>query len=288
MAIASESRTSRIAMLNTDTPVPNVFAKMGSYGAIFHSLLAAAASRVAPHLTIESEDFNVVLGEYPQDISQFDVILVTGSAASAYDDADWIHRLSTYLQNMYRQLPEIKMFGSCFGHQIICQALLEAQGVYVEKNPAGWEIGVQDMHLTHEFVEALGPGRDRPRMSLPHSGGAVSPAVAPRIMRQQFVHADHVNIPPQSTIPEDWIIVGTTQKCAVQGMYQAGRVLTYQGHFEFDRFVNSETLKVFGAMWEPELLQAGLDQIDLDDDADWAAEVVVQFILERKISEDRP
>jgi hypothetical protein len=53
------AQTLRIAMLNADIPVPNVFQRRGTYGNIFHELLNAAASRISPSTTIESIDYDV-------------------------------------------------------------------------------------------------------------------------------------------------------------------------------------------------------------------------------------
>ena len=74
--------------------------------------------------------------------------------------------------------------------------------------------------------------------------------------------------------------MGSTDKCAVQGVYEPGRVLTLQGHFEFDRFINTETVKVFGAKWEPSFLRESLDAIDKDDDSKVASDMVLKFMLE--------
>jgi hypothetical protein len=63
-------------------------------------------------------------------------------------------------------------------------------------------------------------------------------------------------------------------------------VLTYQGHAEFDRFVNSETLKVFGKpIWEESFLENALEMVDRDDDAIWAAGVMLKFFLGNKFEE---
>jgi hypothetical protein len=56
-------------------------------------------------------------------------------------------------------------------------------------------------------------------------------------------------------------------------------VLTLQGHFEFDRFVNSETVKVFGAKWPASVREVVLKDIDKDDDAELLAEIVATFFI---------
>ncbi|ORY01818.1 class I glutamine amidotransferase-like protein [Clohesyomyces aquaticus] len=258
----------RIAMLNTDVPVPNVCSKLGSYGDIFHNLLSAAACRISAGVHIESTNFDVVAGEYPS-IQDHDVLLITGSASSAYDDIEWIRRLDDYILDVYTHNPRVRIFGSCFGHQLVCQSLLRTHCVRVEKDPNGWELGVQEIQLTENFWKRLGSPPE----------GTTSPL--DRKLRLQFVHADHVILPTPGLLPESWMTMGSTQHCAVQGVYQPGRVLTFQGHFEFDRFVNTETLRVFGAAWEPEKLKDALMAIDADDDSKLAAEIVVRFLTEK-------
>ncbi|KAF7552128.1 hypothetical protein G7Z17_g4533 [Cylindrodendrum hubeiense] len=273
--MGSISYTIRIAMLNADTPVPNVSARSKTYGTIFHKLLSDAASRISPHVKVESTDYDVVRGEYPESASDFDAILVTGSASSAYYDETWIHKLQEYLGMIYDTCPRLKIFGSCFGHQIICQSLLGEFGCKVEKNPKGWELGVHGIRLTDEFRTAFPSAGKASALTSSPDQLLIS---APEIMRLQFVHADHVAVSAEG-LPKSWISVGETKQCGVQGVFEPSRVLTFQGHFEFDRFVNGETVKVFGAKWEPKEFQKAMDAIDADDDAQAAAEIVLRFLL---------
>lgn len=68
-------------------------------------------------------------------------------------------------------------------------------------------------------------------------------------------------------------------------MYELGRILTFQGHFEFDRFVNGETIKTFFAKKAPEWLEASLKAADADDDAEEAADMVLHFITQKTPAE---
>ncbi|KAK0383333.1 hypothetical protein NLU13_9246 [Sarocladium strictum] len=284
------NRTLRIANLNCDTPVPNVRPRHHTYGSMFHPLLVAAAQRTAPHVAIRSTDFDVVTGEYPETLDDFDALLVTGSASSSYDDAEWIRGLARYLREVYQSQPRVKMFGSCFGHQIISDSILNAYGAKVEKDPKGWEIGVHEIKLSDAFRQlfATAPGSELQAQPQPASSDrALTPedvpvsssSKVPSSLRLQFVHADHVRLDPAIDLPASWIPVGSTEHCAVQGFCQPGRVLTFQGHFEFDRFVNTEVLHVFGASWEQSVRDKVLRQIDADDDSQVAAELVLQFFL---------
>lgn len=265
-------------MLNADVPVPNVHARRApTYGRIFHDLISDAASRLAPNVTILSLDYDVRKGEYPATLKEFDSIIVTGSASSAYDDQQWITSLDKYLLDVYLHYPHVKMFGSCFGHQIICQSLLKEHGGRVERDPNGWELGVQEIKLEKQFCEAFDKNKDdlleiRSFTALPDT------------MRLQFVHHDHVIIPSLDALPNSWMTLGSTKHCAIQGVYEPSRLLTFQGHFEFDRFVNSETIKFFFPQWDEEKLAQVLETIDADDDSLKAAEIVLMFLLEENVS----
>lgn len=256
-------------MLNADTPVPNVIPTWATYGDMFRDLLVTAASRIAPEIEIRSTNYDTQKFEYPESLDDLDAVLVTGSASSSYEDKAWIERLHDFVEKVYRNHPNIKIFGSCFGHQLVCGGLLQQYGVRVEKDPNGWELGVEKVELNDAFRNMF------------DAAPKVVTKATPESFRVQFVHADHVVIPNPNTLPNTWVVVGSTPHCAVQGVYEPGRVFTLQGHFEFNRFVNSEILKVFGAFWKPEVLQATLDAIDADDDAEVIAEMVLQFMLER-------
>jgi GMP synthase-like glutamine amidotransferase len=258
----------RICMLNADVPVPVVHRDCAStYGKIFHRLLCNAANTTWSNLKIISTDFNVLESEYPANISEFDAIVISGSANSAYDELDWIRTLAGFIRTVYETEPRIKIFGSCFGHQIMCSALLSKYDVRVEQDPCGWEVGVKEISLHQKFREAF-------NKNARHERGM------PETMRLQFVHHDHVFIPKSSALPPTWMTVGSTHHCAVQGVYEPGRILTLQGHFEFDRFVNGETIKFFFPTWEPQLMAETLEAVDANDDAVVAAEMVLDFLME--------
>lgn len=259
----------RIAVFNTDTPVPTVRPKWSTYGKMFQDLLTAAASRFAPDLTIQCSEYDIQKFEYPSTLADVDVILVTGSASSSYDSEEWIRRLDDYVLDVYRNYPRVRMFGSCFGHQLLCQSLLREYGVRVEKDPNGFELGVRDVRLEKRFRETM-------------AGGKVFGRDVPKSLRVQMIHGDHVVVPDWKVLPESWIPLGATQHCAVQGLYEPERILTFQGHFEFNRFVNTELIKLFGEDWDPEVKKEGLAAADADDDGEFAAELVLQFMLERE------
>lgn len=268
-----------LAIINTDISVPAVNVERGSYGTIFHRVLEAAASRTKSPIQISFTEFDAVNGVLPSTspeyLTNIDAILVSGSVHTVYKSRgnDWIARLDAFLGYVYLNQPHIRFFGSCFGHQIICQSLLRRLGVdaRVEKNPAGWELGVHEVELTESFRKQVAP--------------LVTKSVD-QSLKIQLVHGDHVKLPVSTdgspVLPPSWSLVGSSQKCAVQGVYQPGRVLTFQGHFEFDGWTNAETIKVFGEHWDDaEIVAEGVRRaIEIEDDGPKIAEMVLLFLTE--------
>lgn len=263
------ARCLRVAMLNADTSVPNVYANLGTFGDILHQKILAAAERTYDGLSIVHSVYNVVTGEYPDSLNDWDAVFITASAASSYDNEAWIQTLEEYVVMVYKTHPEIKIFGSCFGHHIICQALLKDHGVHVAKRPSGWEIGVSPVEFTNEFREAFDhagyksakdsclrlPNRLPTPETESEDDGDKTPCfleggahMVPKSAYLEFVHADEVVLPsPNFSLPEPWTLLGSTEHCKVPGIYQLGRVFTLQGHFEFDTFKSQETMRIFGA-----------------------------------------
>lgn len=307
-------------MLNADTTTPNTYAHMGTFGDILHNVLTAAASRTTPDLTLQHAVFDVVQGEYPSSPSDFDAFIITASAASALDDRPWIRQLEDYVVFLSERYPSARLFGSCFGHHIICQALLKKGGLRVEKHPRGWEIGVSDVYFTDRFRNAfdvyeqvIGRGLSKqmygvgrlPSPEAEHEDcndniGCPGPKhQVPRSARLQFVHEDQVVLDADRStkLPAPWSILGFTEHCAIQGVYRPGRVMTLQGHFEFDKFENRETMRMFGA--EDELDGdgrlsgttangfTGQNKGRAEDDGELVAEMVLRFLMGSSAVENR-
>lgn len=300
--MSTKPRHIRLAMLNADTSIPNVYASLGAFGDILSKVLAAAISRVYSQASITHAVYNVVNDEYPHSLSDFDAVVITASAASAYDSKAWIRRLQAYVVMLYREHPRIKMFGSCFGHHLICQALLEDHGLRVEKHPSGWAIGISEVVFTNEFRQAFAHvrreeaqdeyARVSSRLPSPdedeneENGSGCCEFIVPPKARLQFVHADQVvSSTPAISLAKSWILLGSTDHCAIQGVYQPGRVLTLQGHFEFDKFESRQTLTIFGAdnhSVNGTEAECGSDREleEAADEGELVAEIVVRFLVD--------
>lgn len=264
-----------------------------------------------------------------------DALLITGSSASAYarDRHPWIPALEGLIRRVYWDYPCVKIFGSCFGHQVVAGALLgsksdsgsesgsgsgsdskpgstknkekeEEEGhLRVEPCPHGYEIGIHPFPLNVAFVERFAHVlpelrrksrvEDPFRIQLVH-GDRVVPAnttatttnaSSPTTTPTPPAHHQEINL----KLPPPWINIGSTPLSPIQGLYRPNRVLTYQGHFEFDRFVTRETTVEFARRggWDGGFVGEALRCIgevgrdegegEGEDDSGLAAEVVVAF-----------
>jgi GMP synthase-like glutamine amidotransferase len=311
------SRKIHIAVLDTDIPCYHVYAKRGLYSSQFNALLTAAANRINESkyqssqgpLSVHVTAFDTVGGSYPHltllrvspwsstektspvFAGPIDAILVTGAAAAVYDDLHWIAGLQSFIERVYADYPLVKIFGSCFGHQLIGQALLASDNSYtsngssfkisVEATSQGHEIGMHSIALNPSFVSHFPP---------------LARFYEKESFNIQLIHGDAViswpEVPtsPGTTgemLPESWLNVGSSIKCPIQGLYKPGRVLTLQGHFEFDAFATAELCYKFANKfrWSQELLDSHLENIrrsvvpgrEDDDDSKVAAEAVLLF-----------
>ncbi|KAF9074744.1 class I glutamine amidotransferase-like protein [Rhodocollybia butyracea] len=91
--------------------------------------------------------------EYPAEdkIEGYDAFIYTGSAASAHADVEWIHKLIEFTAHLAKNHPKVKIFGICFGHQIISLAL----GGTCVKNDGKWEVGPTKIRTSFETENEL-------------------------------------------------------------------------------------------------------------------------------------
>jgi GMP synthase-like glutamine amidotransferase len=224
--------------------------------------------------------------------------LVTGAAAAAYDDLPWIPSLQAFIQTVHENYSFVRIYGSCFGHQLIAQALLAGQEcsmgdspskISVEPSVFGHEIGVHPIILDPEFSSRF---------------SSFAQFSQERPLQLQLIHGDIVtpsqDIPPSPerlNLPDPWINLGSSEKCLIQGLYYPGRVLTLQGHFEFDAFASGELCRQFSRTynWPAFKLKSHLESIwgssqAIDgpagpyDDSKALAEMALLFFAD----EDRP
>jgi len=245
----------RIAILECDTPLNGTKAKYGSYGGVFKTLLGAGADALShPGLTSSSglsfSTWDVVSAQVYPNLSDIDAILITGSRYNSFDDDPWIKKLVEFTRKVLGQ-SRVRIVGVCFGHQIVGRAM----GVQVGRSDAGWEASVTAIDLTKKGQEIFG----RPALAL------------------HQMHRDKVY-----HYPEGVEELAYTQGCSVQGMYVAHRLITVQGHPEFNEEIVREILVARHAagIFDDEAFGDAMGRVDKYQDGVIVAQAFLKFLLD--------
>ena len=133
-------------------------------------------------------------GKLPARVDEAEGWLITGSRHGAYEDHPWRDPLEDFIRAVHAA--SLPLIGICFGHQIIARAL----GGEVKKAETGWIAGPQTYR---------GPGG--------------------RTFTVNAWHQDQV-----TRVPEGLEVFASSESCPVAGLFEPGRVLTFQPHPEFD------------------------------------------------------
>ncbi|KAI9797408.1 MAG: hypothetical protein M1835_000741 [Candelina submexicana] len=206
----------RIAILECDTPLEGTRAKYGGYGGLFKVLLQAAADALGQPEVISSRKgmevtmWDVVTAQSHPDLADIDAILLTGSRHNSFDDNPWIVKLVDFVTRVLAQ-DRVRIIGVCFGHQIVGRAM----GAKVGRSDIGWETSVLPVELSAKGKELF----KQPELSL------------------QQMHRDIVY-----GFPEGVEELGSSPRCRNQGMYISKRLITVQGHPEFNAEIMAELL----------------------------------------------
>ncbi|KAJ4316445.1 hypothetical protein N0V94_005436 [Neodidymelliopsis sp. IMI 364377] len=242
----------RIAILQCDTPPPDVVAQYGAYDRIFTTLLETAAQGLGldPKKDLALSAFEVVTKQEYPDLEDVDAVLISGSKHNSFDNDPWILKLVEFTEKLLKQ-NRVRTIGVCFGHQIIGRAL----GVKVGRSDNGWEISVLPVELTAKGKE---------------------------IFQQDTlaIHQMHKDIVFE--YPEGVEKLGASPRCLTQGMYQKGRLISVQGHPEFHEGIVSRLVKMRNeqGIFEDEQARDALSRVGDKHDGVVIAKAFLRFLLE--------
>eukprot|EP01132_Coremiostelium_polycephalum_P008559 gene8559-10528_t len=215
---------------------------------------------------LETVRINACQKEWPEDpINGFDGYIITGSKFSAYEDEEWIHLLKKRIVELDRE--DKRICGICFGHQIIAEAL----GGKVEKNPQGWELGQMTYQSSPEAIQFFSDV-----LSVKSIQNGATPAEIKTDLNIIQIHQDHV-----TKIPEGMVVMGSSDKCPVQGLYKKSsngkgyKIITFQGHPEFtESYIRNLVLK---ENVDQSLKDEALKTIQTTSDQLWCSKLVFEF-----------
>ncbi|KAJ0984745.1 hypothetical protein J5N97_003101 [Dioscorea zingiberensis] len=154
--------------------------------------------------------YHVVDGDFSflDETSDFDGFVITGSAADAHADDEWILRLRDAVQLLYLQKKRI--LGICFGHQIIARAL----GGETGRAAAGWELGVKKLSVDSAKIREI--------------YGLEFPSTIDVIES----HRDQV-----SAVPPEAVVLASSEKTRIEMFAIGDQILGIQSHPEFSEDV---------------------------------------------------
>ncbi|KAL1605524.1 hypothetical protein SLS59_003326 [Nothophoma quercina] len=242
----------RIAILQCDTPPPDVIAEYGAYDRIFTTLLEKAADGLGldPKKDLELSAYEVVTKQEYPNVEDVDAVLISGSKYNSFDNDPWILKLVEFIENVLKQ-NRVRIIGVCFGHQVIGRAL----GAKVGRSDNGWEISVLPVELTAKGKE---------------------------IFQQDTlaIHQMHKDIVFE--YPEGVEKLGGSPRCLTQGMYEKGRLITVQGHPEFHEGIVSRLVKMRAeqGIFEEEQARDALERVGNKHDGVVIAKAFLRFLLE--------
>ncbi|KAI4749309.1 class I glutamine amidotransferase-like protein [Aureobasidium sp. EXF-12298] len=250
------TRTLRIVILECDTPMDKVLNKYGSYGDIFAALLKQAAQDLTAaggeKMQVECSNYDVVdKQEYPEDLDKVDAVLMTGSKYNSFDNDPWILKLVDFTKKILEPQSRIRVLGICFGHQIVGRAL----GAKVDRGTHGWEVSVTPLELTSVGKDIFGVDS----------------------LSIHQMHQDMVFSYPEGVLP-----LAHTTRCENQGMYAKGRLITVQGHPEFNREMVTHilTARHDAGVFKDEIYEDGIKRVGETHGGAVIAKAFLEFLMQ--------
>jgi GMP synthase-like glutamine amidotransferase len=238
----------KIGILQTGDVPEELLQQHGNYNNMFERLLGLT------HAEFEFLVYRVIDGQIPDDVTDCNGWLITGSKFSVYGKQPWIPAL----KNLTRRIVDagLPLAGICFGHQIIAEAL----GGRVEKSDKGWGLGFDTYTLT--------PG---------------SPLDEQKQITLNIFHQDQiVELPPGAKV------YASSDFCPYAGLVIGDQVLTIQAHPEFQTEFNRQLLEVRKSNVIPEDLAhtaiEELNQQDAQEDSDRFGIRLSEFFKSHRVS----
>ena len=214
----------KIGILKCDSTMEHFRKEHGDYPDMFISLFQS----VEPIL--EFETYDVILGEYPKNLQENDVYLISGSRYGVNDGDKWIDDLEKFvLELQHRKHP---LIGICFGHQMIAKAL----GGKTELASQGWGAGVQSYQiiLTEPWMEP-----DLEQFSI------------------LSFHKDQV-----TKLPEDAVLIAESNFCTYSAYYIGEWLISFQGHPELTKDYVRALLHHRENILGQEVLESGIKSLE--------------------------
>lgn len=185
----------KIGILLVGRASDDLVEKYGTYAEMLIALISSEKH------DFKFKTFNILDSVFPENHLECDGWIVTGSPHGVYEDHSWIPKVSDLINDIYRS--KIPIFGVCFGHQLIAQAL----GGHVEKSIKGWGLGLHTYEINNK-TDYMGNLTEEVTLNICHQDQVLQ-------------------------VPEGATIYASSEFCENAGFYINDKVLTMQAHPEF-------------------------------------------------------
>jgi len=216
----------KLGILQCDSVLEEYQTSFGNYPQMFINLF----NQIDPN--IDTQIYNVVLGEYPANVRECDAYITTGSKNSVYEDLPWLDLFKEFIRSIYSQ--QIKLVGICFGHQLIADTL----GGKTEKSNKGWGVGVSVNQIIKQ-ESWMQPPLETLNIIVSHQDQVIR-------------------------LPHKAKLLVTSEFCP-NYMYQIDdSIVSIQGHPEFSKDYSATLMKHRADKLGEKTLQAGLNSLNLE------------------------
>ncbi len=215
----------KLGILAAGITPDELIGKHGSYADMIINLLDNTQSDYS------FEVFDVRVGHFPDDLTQCDAWVISGSKFNAYDSDPWMLKL----REMVLEIHEAKqpLIGICFGHQIIASVF----GAQLDKFKGGWGVGLHEYDIKSGFD------------FVPQDKAS---------FRLNAIHQDQV-----LTKPDNAEVFASSTFCPFAGLVYGDLIFTVQAHPEFSDQFEKELLVLRGGTTFPnDVTQQGLASLD--------------------------
>jgi GMP synthase-like glutamine amidotransferase len=230
----------KIAILKCDEVLTELQPQFGRYEDMIQGMFDGLAS------DLDFNCFDCQLGEYPEDLQDYDLYITTGSRASAYEDKPWISELIRFTRELDRA--EKKTIGICFGHQIMAMVL----GGRVEKSEKGWGIGV----AVTDIIER--PNWMKERVAK---------------LRMIVSHRDQV-----TSLPEGARVLAGNDFCPFFIVQWNDHFLSIQGHPEWQKSYSRKLINSRRTIIPPQRVEEGLTSLHREPDNPLFVRWILDFV----------
>ncbi|TIB33394.1 hypothetical protein E3P84_02181 [Wallemia ichthyophaga] len=113
----------KLAILVCDSTLASIEAEEGDCERIFGTFLHTANDALNAPFKLIIDAFDVYEDRYPEDVTIYDGVIISGSTSDAYSEEDWVVDLADYISGLVNSFKRTKVLGVCFGHQLLARAL---------------------------------------------------------------------------------------------------------------------------------------------------------------------